>query len=347
MLFVFSELEMESCIICKELCIKDCVQVGPKGRTTLVAASHERHDGRHGLLQKQEPLTLHIACSKAYTRESSIKSEKRKSEESAADEEFKPPTLMSRTPSLDITTHCLFCSEVLLTSSKLETKHRKLTSNVETIEFKNSVLKRATEIGDKWGEMVAKRIEANIDLVAAEGKYHHACAQEFLSNPEKLKLIGKLVDVQRNSAFSELCAYLDDNNECQYAVSDLMKHMETFLNGEKGYSLKYFKQKLKENYKDDIIITSLPGKSSIVSFRDSVHRIFHERLLADQAAGKACENERIGLTASIIRDEIRLLVYDLSEYPTSEETENGTSIIPESLKLLLLKFWTQRAKMLL
>lgn len=336
---------MESCIICKDLCIKDFVQVGPKGRTTLVAASLERQDGLHELLQIQESLTLHIACRKAYTRESSIRSETRKSEKSAADEEFEQPTLRSRTPLFDITTHCLFCSEVLITSSRLETKRRKLTSNVETIEFKNNVLKRATERGDEWGEAVTKRIEANIDLVAAEAKYHRACAQEFLSNPQKLKPVGKPVDVQRISAFNELCAYIDDNDECQYAVSDLMEHMETFLNGEEGYSLKYFKQKLKERYKDDIIITSLPGKSSIVSVRESAHRILRERWVADQAADKACENERIiEMAASIIRDEIRLSVYDLGEYPTLEETENGSSMIPESLKLFLHKLLDPKGK---
>ena len=238
MLFVFSELEMETCTICKDLCIKDFVPIGPKGRTTVVAANLERQDSFHEQ-QIQKPLTLHIACRKAYTRESSIRSEKRKSEESVADEEFEPPTLLSRTPLFDITTHCLFCCQVLYTNSTLETKSRKLTSNVKTIEFKNNVLKRAIEWGDVWR---LSKEEANIDWVAAEAKYHRDFAQEFLSNPEKLKP----VDVQRNSVFNEQCAYLDDNNECQYAVSDLMEHMETFLNGEEDYALKYFKQKLKE-----------------------------------------------------------------------------------------------------
>ncbi len=41
------------------------------------------------------------------------------------------------------------------------------------------------------------------------------------------------------------------------------------------------------------------------------------------------------MAASIIRDEIRLSVYDLSEYPTLKETENGSTMIPESLKLFL------------
>jgi len=331
---------MESCVICKDICINDFVQVGPKGRATLVAASLERHDGLHELLQTQEQLILHIACRKAYTRGSSITSEKRKSDESATDVEFKPPTLRSGTPVFDITTHCLFCSEVLPTSSKLGTKRRQLTSNVETIEFKNNVLKRATERADEWGEAVAKRIETEIDLVAAEAKYHRACAQDFLSKPEKIKPVGKPVDVPRDSAFNELCAYLDDNDECQYAVSDLMEHMETFLNGEEGYSLKYFKQKLKDRYKDDIIITSIPGKSTVVSFRDSAHRILRERWDADQAADGACENKRIiEMAASIIRDEIRLSVYDLSEYPTLEETENGSTMVPQSLQFFLQKLF--------
>ena len=44
------------------------------------------------------------------------------------------------------------------------------------------------------------------------------------------------------------------------------------------------------------------------------------------------------MAASIIRDEIRLSVYNLSEYPTFKDTENASSVIPESLKLFLYKF---------
>jgi len=38
----------------------------------------------------------------------------------------------------------------------------------------------------------------------------------------------------------------DETNECQYTVSELLDYMETLLNGEDGYFIKYFKQKLKE-----------------------------------------------------------------------------------------------------
>ena len=75
------------------------------------------------------------------------------------------------------------------------------------------MLKKAKERGDKWGKTVADRIDVNIDLVEAEAKYHRACAQDFFSNHEKLKSVGKPVDSNRELAFNDLCAYLDNNDE--------------------------------------------------------------------------------------------------------------------------------------
>ena len=329
---------MESCIICKDACLKEFVNVGPKGRITLVAASLERQDGLHEQLQAQDPLVLHIACRKAYIRKSTIKSEKRKSEISEPDEEVEAPILRAQTSSFNIATQCLFCSEELITSHKIEIKRRKIISNVETIEFKENVIKRAKERGDEWGEEVVNLIEASIDLVAAEGKYHRACAQKFFSKSNELKPLGKPVEIKKSEAFDKVCAYIDENDECQYTVSDLMEQMETFLDGEEGYSLKYFKQKLRERYKDDIIITSIHGKTSIVSFRESAHRILREKFVMDKAMNKGFEDELIiEMAASIIRDDIRMSVYDVCEYPTLEETENGSSMVPESLKLFLHK----------
>lgn len=337
---------MDVCPICEKICTTDCVPVGPKGRRSLVAASVERQDGLHQNLETQEPLKVHIACRKAYTRESSIKSQKRRSEEPPAEPQVEPPTLRSQTPLFDITTHCLFSSEPLPISSRLTTKRQKSVSNVETMPFKQNLLDRATERNDEWGEIVAKRlIEVSSDLVAAEAKYHRNCAQEFLSNSATQKSVGKPPDAQKQAAFNELCAFLDENDECQYALSDLMKLMETYMNGEESYSLQYFKQKLKERYQEDIIITSLPGKSSIVSFRDSAHRILREKWMADRAADNAGENERIiEMAASIIRDDIRTSVFDLNEYPTLDNTENGLSMIPGSLKLFLHKLLDPKGK---
>ena len=58
----------------------------------------------------------------------------------------------------------------------------------------------------------------------------------------------------------------------------LIEHMETFLQGEEGYTLKYFKQKLIEKYGEDIVITSIPGNTPVVSFHDSVQSGHLEKL---------------------------------------------------------------------
>lgn len=117
------------------------------------------------------------------------------------------------------------------------------------------------------------------------------------------------------------------------------------MQGEDGYSIKYFKQKLKERCGDDIIITSVPGKTNTVSFRDSVHLTIREKWVAERTTGNNCENDRIiDMAASIILDDIRLSIYDISEYPTMKETENGDTIIRESLKRFLHKLLDPKDK---
>ena len=97
-------------------------------------------------------------------------------------------------------TACMFCSENIPTSDRLTSKRRKLICNVETIEFKDSVLKCARERCDEWGNLVAKRIES----AAAEAKYHRHCAQEFFQCRGE-NTVGKPADAAREHAFSELC----------------------------------------------------------------------------------------------------------------------------------------------
>ena len=148
----------------------------------------------------------------------------------------------------------------------------------------------------------------------------------------------KPIDSVKHAASNALCSFLDGNEECQYSISELMEHMGNFLQGEEGYSIKYFKQKLKDHYGDDIIITSITGKSSTVNFHNTAHRVLREKWDTDRMSGKYCENYQIiDVAASIIGEDIRLLVYELSEYPTMEDTKNGDTLMPESLKHFLHK----------
>lgn len=95
----------------------------------------------------------------------------------------------------------------------------------------------------------------------------------------------------------------------------------SILNGEKGYSFQQLKNKLKEWYKDKIIITKINGKSTIVSFSDSAYKILHKKLKTDSETNKMSENEKLVImAASVIRDEIKSAKYNVSKHPTLEET---------------------------
>ncbi len=134
----------------------------------------------------------------------------------------------------------------------------------------------------------------------------------------------------------KLCEFLDDNDECQYSVHELSEYMATFLDRHEGYSIKHLKVKLKEHYGDDIVVSSITGKSSIMSFRDSAHRVLHEKWTTDKVLDANSQSDRIlDMAASIILNDIRLSVYGCDEYPTLETTENGETIIPSSLKRFL------------
>ena len=121
--------------------------------------------------------------------------------------------------------------------------------------------------------------------------------------------------------------------------------MNTFLNGQDGYSVKYLKQKLKKHYGEDITITSIIGKSSIVSFRDSAHKILREKWKTDKVTDVISETEWIiDMATSIIHNNIWLRVYNLEEYHTMEEMENEDTLITDSLKHFIHNLVDQKGK---
>jgi len=85
-----------------------------------------------------------------------------------------------------------------------------------------------------------------------------------------------------------------------------------------------------------VVVTSITGKSSIVSFRDSAHRIRRERWIADKVVDmNSHSDDVIDMAASIILNDIRLTVYDCEQYEPLETTENGDKFVPSSLKCFL------------
>lgn len=112
------------------------------------------------------------------------------------------------------------------------------------------------------------------------------CEREFFTTTVNTKRVGKQADAEKGFAFialSALRSFLDENDECQYSVSVLMEHVETFLQGEKGYAIKYFKQRMTQRYDDDSIITNNPGKPAllVIVTLHTAQRVLHKQWVTD------------------------------------------------------------------
>lgn len=95
--------------------------------------------------------------------------------------------------SFDFKTHCFFCSEVL--NVKQESFRV-----IFTISLKTSITEQARERNDDWGRAVYKRKCTEIDLVAAEARYHVSCYWRFKKPPSNQKpWRPKMISCRRHS----------------------------------------------------------------------------------------------------------------------------------------------------
>ena len=144
-----------------------------KGLQTLLASSISRNDGLAQKMEIDSPLILHTECRKQYTRPSSIQAAKRKDEfppHASTATSGKRLKLRSSELEFDFKRECLFCTENVSDNVKLAVDRRKSTSIVRTLEFRDTVVIRATEREDQWGDSLLARVCNTIDLVAVEAK---------------------------------------------------------------------------------------------------------------------------------------------------------------------------------
>ena len=143
---------------------------------------------------------------------------------------------------------------------------------VRTSDFQTNISKICEERNDKWGRLVASRLAFVIDLHAADAVYHQQCSVNFrtLKNISKQHSshsatkhvhCGRPEDLNRSCAFQQTVAFFRENDEEQLTISDLIGKMQECLKGSgcQAYSEVYMKQKLKEEFGDEIIITQLNG----------------------------------------------------------------------------------------
>lgn len=335
--------ESTLCLLCeKVLSVAETVTV-TRGLETLKQCSIRRNDARiYEKLKDASSICVHVDCRKKYTNPHYIKQTSESGASPCADTpEPTVPRLRSSLNMFNFKEMCLFCGKPADIKAEIKKPlvKRETICNVETMLYKNSVIDAAKSRNDEWGEIVQARVESTIDLVAAEARYHNSCRKNFfrVSAPNR-PIAGRPENTQQTDAFGKLCDFLNTSDECQYSFSELQEKFCEFLpSNVPCFTEKTLKSKLETYYGNDIIITTAPGRKSVVCLRDTGHKILTKAWYEKKSENEEEERRRIVCTAAeIIREDIRSQFYDTDMYPSLENLmEQSEALVPESLKLLI------------
>jgi hypothetical protein len=312
--------------------------VTERGRPAIIAASIRRNDGVAAAIEQTYPLMVHSECRKSYTRESSINAYLKKQ----CEETEIPVTarqLRSQSDEVfDFKKHCVFCG-LEAKDPKKYTKTLKRKHNAiiycETKPFIEKIKNRARELSDNddRARQILIRLSTTIDLVAADGRYHNNCRVNFFREAKHRSER----HVALEKAFQCLTDFLEENDECQYSISELNNIMKDHLPEEvEGYCHKTLLTKLKAHFKKSILISQLPGKDSIVVFRDAFSNIVHEKWYKERLVDQGSEKKRIITTASkLVAADIQEQVNDCEVYPSPSSLRTIKDTVPNSLQTMI------------
>ncbi|KAE8745769.1 hypothetical protein FOCC_FOCC007485 [Frankliniella occidentalis] len=347
------------CRICrKDMNEADSVQLGAKAFDNVKETSMNKF--KDGLWKELvgfsavNPLRLHRACRQKYIKPST------------RDSPFVPLTLAEESrPSLrsegdfDPKRHCLLCGSRASEDSGKKGKKsgRAVVHRVETAtNFERNIRAECVRRlrngkSDAWGYLVQRRIDQiAMDFPAAEVRYHQGCSVNFrkgrlASGASAAGCKGRKVgvaDVQKQANFSKLCTFIDDSDECQFAMSDLYQAMEERAAGGAVYSKKHLRTMLKSHYGGSVHV-SCAGEHQIFNFTGFMDSLLHDSWYRNRQGRDRDEKLRIiKLAANIILEDLRKPVYNMKTYPTIEEMIS--SPLPPTLACLLDTMVTSKSK---
>ena len=179
----------------------------------------------------------------------------------------------------------VFCGEKFVDQTKLPKHQRRDVSSFMTL----SLEKLTSKFEDCSNEFVRsvkdwyERVKAFCsDMPSAECKYHRDCYSCFLKSGCKTSewkgKSGRPNDPLKNHAFEWLIEFLEENDECQYLLSELHETMNSFVpDSDESYGLQYIKQRIINHFGERVIITERKGVPAIITFTEEAHTLIREK----------------------------------------------------------------------
>ena len=160
---------------------------------------------------------------------------------------------------------------------------------------------------------------------------------------KRKRLSGRPAEEVRKVAFEKTMKFFEQNDDEQITIGKLVTEMSKYC-GE-PYSVVYMRQMLKARYGDNIIVTSINGKTDVVTFRYTARYILHEFF---EDSKSKCDDDKDGIikaAANIIRSDIKSLAVSKQVYPLAshvQDTKYNKDYLPRSVQLLLRTIFTEK-----
>lgn len=227
---------------------------------------------------------------------------------------------------------CFICGEKLVDSNSHipnETRH------AQSKDIRQTILDLCAGHCDEKKKAVFIRVNDCPDLNAVNGQYHLSC-YALLKKDSKIHTRGRPVDTKSKTAFVELCKYIETSDECQFSMEELQSKLKEISGSDNDvYSANHLKTLISDHFKSNVKYTSTK-KLRLFTFTDKISdTIYTEKWYADRKETKEERKDRIIRTAAeFIREDVRLEPYEMHEYPSFDEIEQGGSqLVPESLRI--------------
>ena len=320
----------EKCVICLEGFepSKPEVNVFKKGLSTLMRISRKR--GKNHLLRHLKitrelngKVLVHSDCRRKFTdkRKKRPSNDCRKRLRSSLD-----------APMFDWKDSCFLCSQKIV----WKRCDREPFYEVRTKPVRDSLIARAKERKDDWGDQVLGRLLTCNDLIAEEAVYHQNCMNRFRINRLNANTgkKGRPVNTPMMKAYERVCYWLENETDCElYTLQELHEKMVSFADGGEVYTVKTLKQKLKESYKEYIYFSQLPGRENVICFRNMADKVLYDM----KKKAQQTKEDVLMAAAKIVKADLQALDKTTEFYPSVNDIKDGNNEewVPKSLSIFL------------
>ncbi|CAC5403501.1 unnamed protein product [Mytilus coruscus] len=344
--FMVSVAVMEKCIIClKDDNISSLVKLREKGSQGINKASRERKDQ----ILASAGQFVHQECRKLYTNPTEITKSKRQ-QNILKESVTNIPNLRSKSH-FSYKDNCLFCGK--------EAQKCKLKGNdvfpVQTDDFQRRTEQVCNDRDDEWAAEVHGRLECISDLHAADALYHQTCSVNFRTSKKVPTEFSPDTKAKENNyqgtpaaygeQFLKIVDYLKEHEDEQITIAELVNKMNE-LCGEQAYSSVYMKKKLRNHFGENIIITDICGKISVVTLRDTASCVLQE--FYQRPTYQNPDDEKLAIieaAAKLIKSDIQSLKGDKENYPLASDVsslKSNLEYVPEILSYLLETMFAEK-----